>query len=230
MASQISSLRRLLEQRFPDAVPVTHRTAGGVATGIGALDRALPGGGLPRGRLAAWAPGGGATAALRSACRTTTERGERAAWVDGAGTVCGDGWRGEAALFRPPGPREALECAEELARSGGFGIVVLSGARAEDTERVRLARAAKEGGGVLALLDPGGFMAGVRLVSRIRPDGYRWRLDPFGEPAEVESATVRTRVEALGWSRVAEFTLPVASHDLRLSPEPALGDRRGAAR
>ncbi|HEX2093190.1 MAG TPA: hypothetical protein VHG28_12345, partial [Longimicrobiaceae bacterium] len=68
MASQLSTLRELLEQRFPGAVPVTHRTAGGVATGIAELDRVLPGGGFPRGRLSAWAPGGGATAVLRSAC------------------------------------------------------------------------------------------------------------------------------------------------------------------
>ncbi len=230
MASSVSALRELLEQRFPDALPVTHRTAGGVTTGIAALDRALPGGGLPRGRLVAWTPGGGATAVLRSACRAALERGERAAWVDGAGVACGDGWRGEAALFRPAGAREALACAEELVRSGGFVLVVLAGARAADTERVRLSRAAKEGGATLVLLDPGGFMAGVRLVSRIRPDAYRWRLDPFGEPAEVDSVTVRAHVEALGWSKEAEFSLPVAAHDLRLSLEPALGDRRGAAR
>jgi hypothetical protein len=230
VASTVSALRQLLQQRFPDAQPLAYRTAGGLATGIAALDRALPGGGLPGGRLAAWAPGGGATAALRSACRAALARGERAAWVDGAGVVCGDGWRGEAALFRPPGAREALECAEELVRSGGFGLVVLAGARAADAERVRLSRAVKEGGAALVLLDRGGFMAGVRLATRIRPDGYRWRLDPFGEPAEVESVTVRAHVEGLGWREEAEFTLPVASHDLRLSLEPALGDRRGAAR
>lgn len=230
MASSVAALREILERRFPDAQPVTQRTAGGVATGIAALDRVMPGNGFPRGRLSAWAPGGGATAALRSACRAATGRGERAAWVDGAGAACGGGWRGEAALFRPPGPRVALECAEELVRSGGFALVVLAGARTADAERVRLSRAAKEGGATLVLLESGGFMAGVRLVSRIRPEGYRWRLDPFGEPAEVETVTVRTRVEALGWSKEAEFSLPVAAHDLRLSLEPALGDRRGAAR
>lgn len=230
MPAQLSALRELLERRFPDAVPVTHRTAGGVPTGVSALDRALPGGGLPRGRLVAWAPGGGATAVLRASCREALGRGERAAWVDGAGVVTGCGWRGEAALFRPPGGREALECAEELARTGGFALVVLSGEGAGDPERVRLAHAAREGGGVLVVLDPGGFMASVRLATRIRPEGYRWRLDPFGEPAEVESVTVRARMAALGWSRETEFSLPVADHELRLSLEPALGDRRGAAR
>lgn len=230
MPTQLSALRELLERRFPDAVPVTHRTAGAVPTGVSALDRALPGGGLPRGRLVAWAPGGGATAVLRASCREAVGRGERAAWVDGAGVVAGCAWRGEAALFRPPGGREALECAEELARTGGFALVVLSGEGAGDPERVRLARAAREGGGVLVVLDPGGFMASVRLATRIRPEGYRWRLDPFGEPAEVESVTVHARMAALGWSRETEFSLPVSDHELRLSLEPALGDRRGAAR
>ncbi|MBV9775263.1 MAG: hypothetical protein JO040_15015 [Gemmatimonadetes bacterium] len=230
MFTEVHALRELLERRFPDAVPVTHRTAGALATGIAALDRILPGGGLPRGRLVGWAPGGGATAALRAACLAAQARGERTAWVDGRGTVCGDSWRGEAALFRPNGARAALECAEELVRSGGFALVVLAGARTPDTERVRLSRAAHEGGGTLVMVDGGGFMAGVRLASRIRPDGFRWRTDPFGEPAEVESVTVRTRVEALGWSKEAEFSLSVARHDLRLSVEPTLGDRRGAAR
>ncbi len=228
MASQLANLRDLLERRFPDAVPVTHRTAGGLATGIAELDRALPGGGLPRGRMAAWAPGGGATAVLRAACAAVTARGERAAWIDGAGTACADAWRGEAALLRPTGEREALECAEELVRSGGFALVVLAGARTADVERVRLSRAVREGGGALAVLEEGGFMAGVRVASRIRPDAYRWRPGPFGEPADVESVAVRAHVEALGWSREAEFSLSVESHDLRLSLEPALADRRGA--
>jgi hypothetical protein len=230
MSSQVAALRKLLEQRFPDAVPVTHRTAGGVATGISALDRVLPGGGLPRGRLVAWAPGGGTTAVLRSACHTATTRGERAAWIDAAGVVTGDAWRSRVALFRPPGERAALECVEELARSGGFALVVLAGAPAGETERVRLSRAAREGGGTLVLLEADGFMASLRLASRIRPEGYRWRLDPFGDPAEVEAVTVRVRVAALGWSREAEFSLPVVGHELRLSLEPSLGDRRGAAR
>lgn len=230
MSSQLAALRELLEQRFPDAVPAVHRTAGAVATGIAALDGALPGGGLPRGRLVAWAPGGGATAVLRAACRAAGERGERTAWIDAAGVVAADGWDAGTVLFRPPGERAALECAEELSRSGGFGLVVLAGAGADDAERVRLVRAAKEGGGTLVVLEASGFMAGVRLASRIRPDGYRWRKGPFGEPAEIESVTVRTRVAALGWRRVAEFSLGVAGHDLRLSLEPSLGDRRGAAR
>ena len=230
MPTKVAGLRELLERRFPDSVPVTQRTAGAIATGIGALDRALPGQGLPRGRLVVWKPGGGATAVLRAACQATVERGERAAWVDGRGVVSGPFWRGEAALFRPNGELEALECAEELVRSGGFALVVVTGTRTEETERVRFSRAAREGGGTLAMLEPGGFMASVRIASRIRPDGYRWRCDAFGEPAEVEAVAVRANVRALGWNREAEFSLRLVGHDLRLSLEPSLVDRRGAAR
>src|SRR5436190_642052 len=77
------ALRALLEARFPDATPVTHRTAEPVATGISALDAILPGGGLPRGRLTVWVPEGGATAILRAASQTTVLNGERAVWIDG---------------------------------------------------------------------------------------------------------------------------------------------------
>lgn len=226
--SQILALRDLLESGFPDSVPVTYRSSSAVPTGVGALDRALPGEGLPRGRLTAWAPGGGATAVLRGACRQALGRGERTAWIDGAGVMAGSFWWGEAALFRPADRREALECAEELVRTGGFGLIVLTGTRTVDAERVRLSRAAREGGGALVSLDADGFMAAVRISCWIGPDGYRWRRDAFGEPAEVESVIVQARVRAMGWSRDTEFTLKVADHGLRLGLEPRLVDRRGA--
>jgi hypothetical protein len=229
-AEPVRALRELLDRRFPGAVPLVQTTAPVVATGLGPLDGALPGGGLPRGRTLVWRPGGGATAVLRAACQGLVARGERAVWIDGMGVVTGGGWPSGVSLFRPGSARGALSCAEELARSGGFALVVLAGARVEEVERVRLSRAAREGGGVLTMLDRGGFMAGVRLASRIRPEGYRWRRDVFGEPAEVESVVVRTLVTALGWRREAELSLEVAAHDLRLSLEPALVDRRGVAR
>src|SRR5690606_16338139 len=95
MAVPLHELRRLLEGRFPDAVPVTYRTAGAVATGLGELDRVLPGGGLPRGRLAAWVPGGGATAVLQAACLAAVRLGPGAAGGGGAGVVVrGVGWVG----------------------------------------------------------------------------------------------------------------------------------------
>ncbi len=101
MVAAVAALRQVLEQRFPDAVPPAYRTAPQVATGIAKLDRILPGGGLPRGRLAAWIAGGAATAILRAACEAVDGRGERAVWVNGAGTVAGAGWGQGPYLVRP---------------------------------------------------------------------------------------------------------------------------------
>src|SRR3954468_13907257 len=94
MSDRNSAIRALLEQQFPDAIPVIHRTAEPVATGIEVLDAILPGRGLPRGRLTVWMPQGGATAVLRAACHTTVAQGERAVWIDGLGTVAGPFWGG----------------------------------------------------------------------------------------------------------------------------------------
>src|SRR3954468_14091736 len=92
MSDRNAALRALIEHRFPDATPVTHRTAEPVATGISALDGILPGHGLPRGRLTVWMPEGGATAILRATSQTTVLNGERAVWIDGKGTIAGAFW------------------------------------------------------------------------------------------------------------------------------------------
>jgi hypothetical protein len=230
VAAGVHALRAALEQRFPGTSPLVHHTAPVVGLGVEALERACPHGGLPRGRLTAWAPGAGATAVLQHGCRSLRLRGERAAWVDGAGMLTSGGWASDALLVRPRGRLEALECAEELARSGGFSLVVLTGAPTVEGERVRLARTVREGGAAVVTLDENGFMAGLRIGLRLQPAGYGWGRDPFGEPALPERVTARARVAALGWSREAVFPLSVRCHELRLSLEPSLADRRGAAR
>lgn len=227
-ASQAAALRQMLEQRFPDAVPLTHRTAPQVATGVDALDAILPRRGLPRGRLTTWRAGGASTAVLSAACRAVAARGEGAVWIDAAGTVAGFQWRSGPLLVRPREARQAPACAEELLRSGGWGLIVLSGAGADAAAVVRLGRAAREGGGALVLLDrrqPG--TADLRVESHIPPDGYRWRTNVFAEPAEVESVAVHVRATALGWSRETVLSLCVQPYELRLSLEPALADRAG---
>src|SRR5258708_36849611 len=65
MSDRNAAIRALIEHRFPDATPVTHRTAEPVATGIGGLDAIPPGPGLHRGRLTVWSPQAGVTAVLR---------------------------------------------------------------------------------------------------------------------------------------------------------------------
>jgi len=230
MSERNAALRALIEHRFPDATPVTHRTAEPVATGIEVLDEILPGRGLPRGRLTVWMPQGGASAVLRAACHTTVAAGERAVWIDGLGTVAGPFWEEGPILVRPRNSKHGLRGAEELLRSGGFALVVIAGIEPEGTETVRLSRAAREGGGALVALTTHASMASLRITSQILRESYRWRKTPFGDPAEAQEAKIRVRVRSLGWNRSADFSVPVVAYDLRMSLESGLVDRRGASR
>jgi hypothetical protein len=226
--STTTALRALIEQRFPDATPVLRRIAPPVATGIAELDRALPNGGFPLGKLSIAEPKGGVTAMLRSACDHTVLNGERAAWVDGARTIAGAFWRDGPLLVRPECHTHAVRAADELLRSGGFRLVVLTGIRATDTETMRLVRAVHDGGGAFVVMADHAPMAGLRLASAITE--WCWQFDPFGDPAALTDVRVRVHTRALGWDRHAEFLLGVESHDLRLSLEPGLADRRGLLR
>jgi hypothetical protein len=258
MSASVSALRQLLANRFPDAAPLAERDArriaAPVATNLAALDQAFPGGGLPRGKLTAWLPQGGATAVLRAACHAAIAAGERAAWIDAAHTA-GPGWQEGPLLIRPvagversgtarqrravsaPPRRDdplrrlnALRSTEVVLRSGGFALVVLAGAAPEGTETVRLVRAAREGGSALVVLTSGASLASLRVTSRLLPHGYRWAPGPFADPAAPLTATVQVRVRTLGWNRQAELVLPVTPYELRLSLDPGLADRRGGER
>ena len=87
-ATSVAALRALIQQRFPDATPLTggSQTTEQVATGISALDKVLPNGGLPRAGCRCGRRSGGATAILRAACHSVVAAGERAAWIDGDST------------------------------------------------------------------------------------------------------------------------------------------------
>jgi hypothetical protein len=239
----VRALQALLAERYPDARPLVerdaHRALPPVATGLDALDAAIPGGGLPRGKLTAWAPEGGAAAVLRSACRRVLAAGERAAWVDAtrlltAGWTPGNEPDAAAALpllVHPRDRTDALRCAECVLGSGAFALVVLeppAGAEPIGTETVRLARAARDGGAALVVLTERTSMAALRVAARLDVRGVRWRHGPFGPAAPV---TVRAdvQVRALGWYARAHVTLAVAGYDLRDALEPG-PDRRGADR
>ncbi|CAN5740740.1 hypothetical protein BH23GEM9_BH23GEM9_34690 [soil metagenome] len=227
-AVALQNLKQALERRFPDALPLGRGAATAVSTGLVALDALLPGGGLVRGRLTAWHPGGGATAVLRAACEAVVRRGQRSGWIDGGGFQSADFWRSGPLLLRPRTERQALASAEELLRSGGFALVVLLGCGREAArEAVRLSRAAREGGTAFVALSDAS-VAHLRVNSRIAPDGYRWRHDAFGEPVEVVAVRIQVAAASLGWSGRTDLELPVRMHRPRLSPEPRLVDRRGA--
>jgi hypothetical protein len=226
----VADLRRVLETRFPNAVPLPERTVPQVPTGVEGLDRLFPGGGLPRGRLSVWMPGVGGTAMLRSACWRAVERGERAAWVDGSGRVApGVEWGG-VSLARPRTERQGLECAEELLRCGGFAVVVRVGEGRMGAERVRLCRAAREGGAAFVEVSTDSHLAALRIRARAGPESFNWELGSLGEPIRVESVTVQVRVMAAGWNRESKVVLVVSNHEHTLSLEPGLADRRGVGR
>ncbi len=238
----IQDVRRLLAEQFPDARPLVERDAERLArpvsTNVPALDRALPGGGLPRGKLTAWAPAAGAATLLRSACRAVLAGGERAAWIDGTETLTygwgpsRDGAAGDALplVVQPNDRMNALRCAELVLRSGAFALVVLemaAGSEPAGTETVRLTRATRDGGSALVVLTERGSMAALRITSRLLPSAVRWQRGPFGAAAPVE-VRAEVRARALGWNEWAEVTLAVAAYDLRDALDPRPADRRGA--
>lgn len=230
LPDRLAGLRQALEHKFPDALPLAHATAGAVGTGISALDALLPGGGLPRGRLTAWEAGGGTSAVLRAASSAVLERDERAAWIDGAGTVSADGWRTGPLLLRPHGEVEALTCAEELLRSGGFGLVVVTGlGRHAARCGVRLSRAAKAGGSALVMVGAVSDVAALRVGCTIEPGAWRWQPDPFGGPGEPGAVRIRLEARSLGWSGATSFELPVCTPLTRSALDPLLVDRRGVS-
>ena len=226
-AARVASIQAVLAQRFPDAVSNRGWTRGTVPTGIAALDSVLPDGGFQRGRIAVWSPGPGAAAVLRSTCLRTVAGGERAVWIDATHTVAGACWCEGPLLVQPEGPIAGLRAAEELARSGGFGLVVLDGVDPDTTAMVRVSRAAHEGGSALVLLTRSTSLASLRLASRPLPGEYVWRHSPLGEPAAVTAVRLVVEARASGWFASTELTLPVWRDALRLSLETSSPDRRG---
>src|SRR3954468_14853955 len=120
MSTSVAALRALIQQKFPDATPLTggSQTTEHVATGIDALDKVFPNGGLPRGRLSVWAPRGGVTAILRAACHPIVPPGGASAGIDGDHTIAGAFWNDGPYLLRPTSRIHAMRAAEELLRSG----------------------------------------------------------------------------------------------------------------
>ena len=131
MSDRNAAIRALIEHRFPDATPVTHRTAEPVATGIEALDAILPGHGLPRGRLTVWVPQGGATAVLRAACHTTVATGRESSL---------DRWarhRRGSILGRGPNPRSSAQSEARTSWSRGASPLRRVRARRDRWHRAR---------------------------------------------------------------------------------------------
>lgn len=184
---------RDLQATLEETAPAPGRSGGAsretFATGLGALDRLLPRGGLPRGEATEWrgARSCGKTAVLRRVVRRLVRSGEPTAVVDARCTLWAPDWReasgGEAPFWvvRCPDPGEAAWCADLLLRSGAFGAVALvAGAggrgRLTGSVAVRLQRLAEDAG-ALFLATARVPVAGLRL--RFRPG----RLEPVRDVA-----------------------------------------------
>lgn len=223
-----AAVRELLAARFPDALPAAQRQWSAVPSGLHSLDRLFPSGGFQRGRISSWRPALGAGALLRSAALHTIVNGERAVWIDGERTDPGAWW--PAALPRVVSESEtaAARAAEELARSGGFALVVLDGLALETTTLVRLSRAVHEGGSALVLLSPTAALATLRIGCRPLVHEYTWRPAAPGDAPDVQAVRVQVEARASGWLRHGTVALPVRhDDDVSLSFGTGRADRRG---
>jgi len=152
MSLSLAELAQLLPPPAP-AVP-------GIPTGIAALDAALQGGGLPRGRLTeiVGPTGSGKTTLARAVVEATVANQGWVAYVDAQRTLDPRDWvhLGDAQgvwMIRPHDATRAAWCADVLLRSGAFALVVLDGAPTlTKSAAVRLTRLARDAGAALVIL------------------------------------------------------------------------------
>jgi hypothetical protein len=212
MSLSLAELTRLLPPPapLPPAIP----------TGIGALDAALQGGGLPRGRLTELLgpTGSGKTTLARAIVESTVAGHGWVAYIDAQRTLDPCDWThlGDAEgvwMIRPHDASRATWCADVLLRSGAFALVVLDGAPLlSRSNAVRLTRLARDGNAALMILGDragGATQLGgaVRLlVERPRLDGRRRR----SEGGTVGTRTIAVRVDKGGTLRTVEVSCAVA--------------------
>jgi recombination protein RecA len=229
-----------LREQLAAVVAGTPSEHPGLPTGLKGLDLALPGGGLPRGRITELlAPAGlGKTTLARAVAATTLLGGHAVAWIDATRTLDPRDFidvdaAGHDALWivRPGDPARAAWCADLLLRTGAFALVVLDGAPVLARNiAVRLAQLARDGDTALLLLGEGSKASEIggalRLVLKRRP-----ARDTRGGPQ------VAAWIEKGGPQQHIPLHLEVGNaHDLardiarRLCAHPEVPDRRGVAR
>jgi len=188
-ARDLSQLRVELEKRFGTAIRPLPGLEGaperaGFRTGVRALDQLLPAG-VPRGAATLWSGQGtsGRTAAVRALVETAT-RETLVALVDATHTLdpaawCGPDGHSAPGLWvaRPPTADREMEgawVAEQLVRTGAFGLVVLDGPAPDPTEAHRLRALARETDTALLVStedENPGWRADVRLEFRRAGEG-----------------------------------------------------------
>ena len=241
-AENLDRLRAELEKRFGTAIrPLPGEAADarpGFRVGVRALDQLMPGG-VPRRAVTLWTgeATSGRTAALRAlveqACKETL-----VALVDATRTLDPAAWCGEDGhsapglwVARPPRADQAMEgawVAEQLLRTGAFGLVVLDGPVPDAAEAHRLRALARETDAALLVSTDAagaGWRADVRLEFRRSADaGLGLRAGArFRRPSGVRAA------KGAG-SRTGERAVELVHEPQnRLRPLPYVPDRRPGA-
>ncbi len=238
-AARVSALQDVLRARFPTAAPEIAARADGVpGTGVEALDRLLPLGGLPRGQVTEWvvARSGGSATLLRRLVLHWARPDEKVALVDAGRTLAAADWvtpaRSAALTFvRPSEPRDGPWCAELLLRAGGFSLVVLDGVELRSRAAQRLSHLARESDNALLVIRPTwtsghvgrGSLATVRL--RLAPADSPL-LGPGKTPPDRAPITAAlTKGGPPAQVEVSRETFPTHW----LCAHPLVPDRRGGA-
>ena len=223
LPDELGSLTRASELRTAEAGVSAWRL------GWPALDALL--GGVPWGQVTEWAGprSAGKTAALRQLVRAVRNAGAGATYVDGTGTLTPTPWvlgrlgpNGAAPFWvvRPPKPDGVLAAADELVRSGAFGLVIAEGGGrgggggggdGPRAQVVRLQRLARETGAAL--------VAVVERPGSVPLAGFRVQ---FSAGADPRSCFVRVRGRGRAHPLSCVNELPY-----RLPADSGLPDRRG---
>lgn len=232
----MSSLVALRQQLAELLEPVT-READRLPTGLAALDAALPGSGIPRGRVTeiVGRAGSGKTTLVRCVVEETVGRGIWVAYVDAGRTLAPRDWAhlGEAEgvwMIRPREAARAAWCADVLLRSGAFGLVVLDGAPALTRQiAVRLSRLARQTNTALVAVGEDASRPLLGGAVRLRTTGQkvirgRRRAEWLGEQGGVRRIVVA--VEKGGTYRTVEVSCAIGVAR-RVCPHPEVPDRRG---
>jgi hypothetical protein len=229
----------LLRQQLAEVVEATRPGTPGLATGIAALDAALPNGGLPRGRLTEMvgAPGSGKTTLVHRMVARAVADGWWVAYVDATRTLAPRDWadvgREQLWIVRPGEPARGAWCADVLLRSGAFALVVLDGAPVlARGVAVRLTRLAREADAAFLVLGDDAKASELAGSLRLRVARQSLKRRGIGDVAASALQRITVVIEKGGPYQTinageADRGIAVAR---RVRTHPEVPDRRGVAR
>ena len=238
MSLALKELRLQLSEIIDGTKPGTP----GLATGLAALDAALPNRGLPRGRLTelVGAPGSGKTTLVRRMVERAVGDGWWVAYVDAARTLAPRDWAhvGTTGLWvvRPGEAARGAWCADVLLRSGAFALVVLDGApMLARGVAVRLTRLAREADAAFLVLGDdakASELAGSLRLRVARQSERTTRRRSIGDVATRQVERITVVIEKGGPYQTVNLGevnrgIEVAR---RVRTHPEVPDRRGVAR